>query len=156
MFPNYLRNLTYLEICIFSLTILKRISDFWQAFFLLRFHSIFSISFFSTRLKEKVTKESCRFLILVILGWFSYFATTFIIGHAERTVPGWSRLPVNSGMLRFGTASIKNSLKYFNNFSSKFFCHRALSHLFWLALFCLTFLSYLIKKVLQYSKMFCF
>ena len=40
------------------------------------------------------------------------FAIAFIIGHPEATVTGWSKLPVNSGMFRFGTALAKNSLKF--------------------------------------------
>ena len=100
-----LRNLV--KTSIFSLIIVKRISDFWQAVFSLRFHSIFSISFSITNLNEKVTEEAYLFPILITLQWFSYFAIACIIEHAETSVPEWSK--------------------------------------FWF---------YLIKKVLQYSKIF--
>ena len=44
------------------------------------------------------------------------FAIAFIIGYPETTVTGWSKLPVNSGMFRFGTALAKNSLKISRSF----------------------------------------
>ena len=45
------------------------------------------------------------------LGWFSYFAVAFIIGHLETTMPDCSKLPLNSGMFRFGAVLTKNALK---------------------------------------------